>query len=716
MPNAARGRLLAEGVRHYEEARGAPLDEPAAEAAARAAGGDLEERIIVRARHLTIAAPLLAAFARLRETTVIATAIAAIIAASAGAASVRVVLGSHGDGPVNVFWAIASLLGLHTLTLLIWLALIVFGPGGAAASILGRGVAAMGGWLSRRFGHGHVELAAVRAASSVHAEGKSACWSLSAMAHTLWIAFLTGCILSALIMLGTRQYDFAWETTILSEPAYITATRTLATPLDALGFAVPDAEQVAASRWRAEGKAFGESRIAWGGLLIGCLLLYGLAPRSVALLVSLIALSCARRRFRLDLTHAGFARLSRRLMPIARPTGVRDSDDAMRRDIQDDKTIAPDVLPIAGQGPAGILGFEIEPPSSGWPPDLRGLRWQDFGFIDDRQDRQRVIADLSEASGLRALVVVCSLAATPDRGTGVVLDALRRSSPCPLVVVLSDGQRVRERMPRVEVEQRIADWQALAMLAGVAAAYIVACDLPHLTDASRDRLARLLAGGTGDATAPDAHAGAERLARAFALIVSRARTWTAAPGVHEQAALHRAIADVYASSGEPRWQTILRARAAGAAPRLDDLKSGARRMVALLPARLRADPRWLAAGAAAGALGCIAAAGLIAPAAIAALPAWAGLGAGAAALLGPSLATSHNDSDSPADLSQAVRAAALFALLLELQGRDEAAIGRSLDGIVGDDVPPPIADADTARSWLDTLAQRFERIRGEEEP
>ena len=152
-------------------------------------------------------------------------------------------------------------------------------------------------------------------------------------------------------------------------------------------------------------------------------------------------------------------------------------------------------------------------------------------------------------------------------------------------------------------------------------------DLDHLTDTSRDRLIRLL-GYAGQ------EAGTRRrIERAFALILEHAAGWSGPPGMARQAELQRAIAGLY-GGGRQAWQDLLRARLSGGLPQLSELRESSRRMVDLLPARLR-NTRWLAAGAVAGALGCVAAATLVAPAAIVALPAWAGMGAALSALIGP---------------------------------------------------------------------------------
>jgi hypothetical protein len=62
----------------------------------------------------------------------------------------------------------------------------------------------------------------------------------------------------------------------------------------------------------------------------------------------------------------------------------------------------------------------------------------------------------------------------------------------------------------------------------------------------------------------------------------------------------------------------------------------------------------------------------------------------------------------PAGRGDAVRAAALFGLLLELQGRDETAITRILDETLGGQEPPELETATAARGWLDDVRHRLD--------
>jgi Protein of unknown function (DUF2868) len=693
-------RLLAEAARLHEEALGAPLDEPGADEAARATAGDFESRVVLRAQRLSVAEPLRAALHHLQAGTTAAFALGLVTALAAGGAAARVVLGSYTEGPVNFFLALTALLGLHTLVLLVWLIFAIFRPGSAVIGLLGSLVLRLGGRLTRSLHKGPLELAAIRAVGEVFFRAGLGRWALGTISHCMWLAYLASCLIIVVLLLSTRQYDFAWETTILSEPMYVGMARLIALPVQAMGFAVPDAAQIGASRWTGQGAVIAEAREAWGSLLIGCIVVYGLLPRGLALLVSVMALLRARSRYRLDPSHVGFVRLHSRLMPLARQTGIVDPEDVDTGKPAPVEFVEPKA--VRTTGPTGILGLEIDRPDSGWPPGVPPIDWWDLGFADNRADRQRILDEAAAAGAApRALLVVCSLPATPDRGTRAFIDALRRSSRSPVILLLTEGQRLRARVQAEQVERRIQDWRRLAVSAGLGDDRVLELDLDHLTDTSRKRLTRLL-GYHAQEPGP-----ARRIERAFALILEHAAEWSGAPGMPKQAELQRAIAKLYGDRRQA-WQDMLRVRLTGEMPQLSDLRESSRRMIDLLPPRLR-DTRWLAAGAVAGALGCVAAATLVAPAAIVALPAWAGVGAALSAIIRPGGRSKAAPPDEPIDLTDAVNAAALFAIVLELQGRDETEITRIIDRVTVEEEPPALRDLDSVRAWLDTLLVRFDR-------
>jgi hypothetical protein len=715
MPSTARapldGLLLAEAVRLQEEGQGRPLDEAAAEQRARAVDGHLEQRIVARAEALSVAPALEEALRHVRGGCILVLAGGIVLAAAAGGGVAQALLGSTADAKVNFFRLLAGLLALPTLTLAAWVVLVAVRPGAGGVPAVGRTVVAAGAWVTRRLHAGPPALAAARAVTSVLAGSAVGRWVASAITHALWLSYLASLLAVVVFHLGTREFTFTWETTILSDSSYVAMTRAIATVPGLLGFATPRPDDVAVSRRTAE-PAAGEARRAWAGLLIGSIVVYGLLPRLVCLVLSLVAARRAARTYRLDMSHPGFARLRLRLDPWARPVGVVDADTAAGAPSSADG-LRPAVTPAVGSdGPVAAAGLEIDRPASGWPPAAAGIDWLDLGLIDDRSGRHQVIEQIRQAVVRpRAALLVCALPQTPDRGHGAFIDDLQRQTGVAVLIVLSAGQRLRARGDGDALDRRIEDWRALTAAAGVPEDRVMEVDLDHLTPASRERLARWLGGAGAAVTATPS------IRPAFALIVEHAERWRGRPGLDEQSELQRAIARLFGAEAS-RWRDRLGLTAADRLPGPEQLRSAADTMLGLLPERLRAHGRWLSVGALAGALGCVAAATLVAPAAIAALPAWAGLGAAASAVLRGlrAPASSEDEETADTDVSDAVAAAAMFALVLVLQGRDEAAITRTLDRVLADSSPPAMDGAAAAEAWLETVAQRLDRVMAEPEP
>ncbi len=534
-------------------------------------------------------------------------------------------------------------------------------------------------------------------------------WTLGSISHGLWLAFSVGCLVLAVLLLSTKDYTFTWETTILSAESYERLTRWIGYLPGALGFETPTPEQIQASRAPVSRDQAAVASGAWSGLLLGSIVVYGLLPR---LLLFLFCLSRRRRafqRFRLDLARPGYVRLRPLLMSDHESISVEGPDlDLDEPEAEAAPTDAHPTRPARPAGPPAVLGYEIEPPDSPWPPPVDGVNWLDLGFVDGRDDRRRVQEHLDGAGTEPSTVVVfCGLTTSPDRGIRAFIDELQRAVSRPVSLALTGGESLRQRGDAGFVTRRVEDWRRLAGAAGLHEDRVIELDLDHLTDASLSKLADLV--GVGEAAAP----APRHLEEAGDLIVDCVDGWSAenaAPQSAEQAELHRAIARLYRDQ-PPTWRQLLAAPSELGTDFRAHLQSGADRVVSLLPKRMRANPRWLLAGATAGALGCVAAATLVAPAAITALPLWAALGSALTAVIGLSQSIPGVPDQAAAEhtteVTDAVRAAALFAVLLELQGRDEASITKVL-ARVADDGKQEIATPEAARKWLTTLVRRFD--------
>lgn len=397
---------LTETIRLREEHAG-PLEDAEANRRARAAGGDLAGRIEARALWLAERDGLTAALQRWRQGAGLALLGLLLLALLSGASLGFAALGD-GQRPVNVFWALGSLLGLHLLSLGGWALGLAFA--GDSGGTLGR----LWLWLSAKLARDARAAQLAPALLLMLQRQRLARWGLGFVAHGLWLLALSSALVCLLALMATRRYDFLWETTLLGADTFVALTRTLGALPALLGFDLP-----APGLIRASGNALpgGEAaRQVWAGWLLGVLLVYGVLPRLLLALLCLWRWRRGRARQALDLSLPGYRLLAERLQPSSERLGVRDP--------------APTVLPRtqidtapAAAGGALLVGVELDD-SRPWPPALpEGVA--DAGVLDDREQRQRLLERLTRCPPAR-LVIACDPRRSPDRGTLALLGELSR--------------------------------------------------------------------------------------------------------------------------------------------------------------------------------------------------------------------------------------------------------------------------------------------------
>lgn len=399
---------LCEAVRLREEHAGL-LEDSEANRRARASGGDLAARIETRALCLAERDGQTQALRHWLQGARLALLLLGLMALASGAGLAVAALGD-GQAPVNVFWALGSLLGLHVLLLAGWLLGLLLGGGHRAA--LGR----LWLWLSEKL---------ARTASAAHVgpalvlllqRHRLNRWLLGMAVHGLWLVALTTALLMLLALLSTRRYGFVWETTLLGGDTFVALTRGLGALPGLLGFPVPDAATI-----RASGDSplpLESARHAWAGWLIGVVLCYGLVPRLLLALLCLWRWRAGMASVRLDVDLPGYGLLRERLLPNSERLGVCDA--------------APDTLyqvPGAGavldsQG-ALLVAIELDDRRP-WPPALP-KQVADAGVIDSREQRRHLLEQLSRFPPAR-LAIACDPRRSPDRGSLALLAELSRSA------------------------------------------------------------------------------------------------------------------------------------------------------------------------------------------------------------------------------------------------------------------------------------------------
>lgn len=424
---------LSEAIRLREEQAG-PLEDLEANRRARQQGGDLAARIEHRALILADRDGQRQALRHWLQGARLAMLLLAVLAVFSGAGLAFAALGD-GQQPVNVFWALGSLLGLNLILLLSWLLGLV--AAGSHGAVLGR----LWLWLSEKLARDAQAVHLAPALVLLLQRRRLNRWALGTLVHGLWLLALLSALAVLLLLLATRRYGFVWETTILGADTFISLTQTLGAVPALLGFSVPDIDMIRASGDQAtnvEG-----ARQAWAGWLVGVLLLYGIGPRL------LLAAFCqwrwrqGRARLTLDTTLPGYSQLRERLMPSSERLGVRDE--------------APDALPQVTTAPASepsdgavLVGLELDGQHP-WPPALAtGI--QDAGVLDSRESRQRLLEQMTRFPPAR-LVIACDPRRSPDRGSLGLIAELARCATVTRVWLLPapPGQ--------VLDPQRLGDWR-----------------------------------------------------------------------------------------------------------------------------------------------------------------------------------------------------------------------------------------------------------------
>ncbi len=432
-PNKLDRHWLAETVRLIEGHSG-PLEDREANRHARIAGGEFDERVLTRAQWLAEREGLPRTLAQWRQSARLVLAALALAALVLGSGLAAAAL--EGDRPVNVFWALGSLLGVHLLALVLW-AVSLAGSGGGAVGRLWL-------WLASRLGgHGHGARLGPALLSLLRRTGLGR-WGLGALVHAFWLLVLTAALVTLLVMLSARRYGFAWETTLLRPEAFVALTRAIGALPALLGFPMPDGATVQASNLdRGAGIANEAARQAWAGWLLGSLVVYGIAPRLLLLVACLGRWRRGVRRLAIDPDLPEHAVLRERLLPASATLGVSDPAEPEAAQTRADRPS------VAGEG-ALLVGVELDQRHP-WPPALPpGVA--DAGLADTRAQRQELLERLAQAPPAR-LAVACDPQRSVDRGTLRLVEELSRLAGATRVWLLPPPAGATSD------EARLAQWR-----------------------------------------------------------------------------------------------------------------------------------------------------------------------------------------------------------------------------------------------------------------
>lgn len=428
---------LTEAVRLREEQAGA-LEDQEANRRSRAEGGDLRTRITYRALWLAERDGLTDALRHWKQGARLAMLALLLVALVSGAGLAFAAMGD-GQQPINVFWALGSLLGLNLILLASWLTGLLLG--GEHSAGLGR----LWLWLSDKLARDAKAAQLAPALLVLLQRQRLNRWALGLLVNGLWSVALLCALALLLLLMATRRYGFVWETTILGSDTFVHLTQALGALPALLGFSVPDEQLI-----RASGDGSIEAaRQVWAAWLVGVLLVYGIVPRVLLALLCLWRWRRGRSLLALDLNLPGYGVLRERLMPSSERLGVNDPAPQALHQVQSG---------ISGQPSNGavLVAIELDDQRT-WPPALP-QSVADAGILDSRESRKKLLDQLTRFPPAR-LVIACDPRRSPDRGSLALLAELARCAAATRIWLLPapEGQALDS--------SRLSDWhEALQQL------------------------------------------------------------------------------------------------------------------------------------------------------------------------------------------------------------------------------------------------------------
>jgi hypothetical protein len=431
-PSRLQRLWLSETIRLREEHAG-PLEDSEANRRAQTTHAALGERIQTRAWLLAERDGQVRALHHWLQGARLAGLLLVLVAILSGSGLAVAALGD-GLRPVNVFWALGSLLGLNLVLLLSW----------AISLLLSRDSAGALGhlwlWLSAKLARDAQAAQLAPALLLMLQRHRLGRWGMGVLVHGFWLLTLFTALLTLLALLATRRYGFVWESTLLGGDSFITLIQTVGSLPALLGFSLPDAELIRASGDSA--LANESARLSWAGWLVGVLVVYGLLPRLALLLLCLWRWKRGCAVLSLDLNLPGYSLLRERLQPSSERLGVCDAAPAQLHQPQAGNN------PFESQG-ALLVAVELDPQRS-WPPALPNSIGN-AGVIDSREQRNLLLDQLSRFPPAR-LLIACDPRRSPDRGSLALLGELARTASTTRIWLLQapPGEPLNS--------ERLSDW------------------------------------------------------------------------------------------------------------------------------------------------------------------------------------------------------------------------------------------------------------------
>lgn len=386
-----------------KESQWGPVEDAAELRRAIAAGGNLAQRLVHRAQGVAQRHDWLRLQLQIVRALKIGLVLLSVFFLLLG---FGVALGAFAspDGQLNVVFTLLAFLALPSLSFLFWLLSFFVSAGGTHDGV---GLSRLWLWLSSRLIKGPDQLLLWQALMQMLQTQRLVRWVFGSLHHWLWLCTLLSAMMTVLVFLSVKRYSFNWETTLLSPSVFVGIVQWLGLIPSWFGFTTPAVDIIRESDGLQVASA--AHQVLWASWLIGCVVVYGVLPRVLALLFCLAMGWRQLKTYTLDLNQPGLIEQKTRLMPHIEAIGIDAQPPADQVPLTAQRIARPLLTAFTG-----VVGVEL-PTDIEWPPFTLPRQWVDKGIVDNREQRQTLLADLSRQP-TQHLVLCVDGSQTPDRG------------------------------------------------------------------------------------------------------------------------------------------------------------------------------------------------------------------------------------------------------------------------------------------------------------
>lgn len=330
------------------------------------------------------------------------------------------------QNPVNLYWALFSLLGVHLITLFIWLCSFFFFSNFGGSLLIHCWL-----WLAKKLYQKKTVEQLIPA--FVKLFGARIRWLIGFVLNLFWTVILTSALLLLLVLFSTQHYSFEWKTTLLSSDTIIHLTHYLGFLPSLIGFDIPNADVIKMSEYALSA---GEIRSAWAVWLLGVFIVYGLAVRFLCMVFCGINWLISRRKIELDMDDPDYQILANQLQPL--DTQIEDEDQKGHSQWR----LASKQIE-QGNG-AFLVAVDIQ---DNWRPP-ENVHFS--GFLNTRDSRTQML-DYLQLSPAKKLLIAIDTDRSPDRGLLNFINQLMNKSQQCRIWFINQGKQYH-------------NWQSLSLM------------------------------------------------------------------------------------------------------------------------------------------------------------------------------------------------------------------------------------------------------------